>query len=173
MTTATLDPQDAGIILARRGICTKNEADVYAEIARAWCGMYPPGEHLEYPMQTHVIAPGFAREVWGREGIDPQEVIAVCARVVSVESWRLTEARHTVVCEILEEGLDPVGSWWHPLTSTPDVGLHFWRLAIGPIELRSIAPIDDLPRLECGRFTARNRRREQAATSLVTSRLGL
>lgn len=167
MATATLDPRGGGIIHARRGVYTKTEADVYSEIARAWCEMYPLREHPECPMRTHVVSPGFEREVWGRPEIDPQEVIAVCARVISVESWRLTEVQQTAVCSKLEEGLDPVTAWWHPLTSAPEVGLHFWRLAIGMIELRSVAPIDDSPMLESGRFAERNRRREEAALSRV------
>jgi hypothetical protein len=172
MPAATLDRRDAGVIVARRGVSTRTEADVYAEIARAWCQQHPPSEHLECPMQRHVVGPDFARAVWGRPDIDPQEVIAVCAKVVSVESWRLSEARQTAAGCPMEEGLDPVSAWWHPLRCTAEVGLHFWRLAIGMIELRSVGPVDDPPRLQFGRFTERNRRREEAALSRIRRRFG-
>ncbi len=141
MPTATLDQRNAGVIVARRGFSTRTEADMYAEIARAWCQMDHSSERPEYPMQTHVVGPGFARAVWDQPDIDPQEVIAVCAKVVSVESWRLSEVRQTAAGCPLEEALDPVSAWWHPLSSAPEIGLHFWRLATGMIELRSVGPV--------------------------------
>lgn len=163
MTTAILDPCDAGITFARRSTCTKTDADVYAEIARAWCEMYPPHKRLKFSMQRYVVHPGFGREVWGRPEIVPREVIALCARVISVEAWRMTEVRLTGKSEKLTEGSDPLHAWWYPLVSGPEVGLHFWRLATGgAIELRSVATIDNAPKLECGRLAECNRRREEA-----------
>jgi hypothetical protein len=38
-----------------------SEADLYAEIVRAWWRMYP--EHLDHPMQRFVIARDFAQTV--------------------------------------------------------------------------------------------------------------
>ncbi len=96
----------------------------------------------------------------------------MCAMVVSVESWRLLEVRQTAAGCPLKEGLDPVSTWWHPLSSTAEVGLHFWRLGIGMIELRSVGPVDDPPQLQFGRFTERNRRREELVASRIRRRLG-
>lgn len=159
MSPATLERQiDPTVIRARRGAPKHNDADVYAEIARAWYRMRPSSDHTEYPMRKHVVTPNFARQVWGRAGIDPQAVIDVCARVVSEDDWRLNrQARQTAKCGRLEHTLDPVTGWWYPLNNTETVGLHFWRLVIGTIELRSVGPVDESPPLQSGRFGMRER----------------
>jgi hypothetical protein len=151
MSTIVLErPRDTTTIVARR-LLKRTDADVYAEIARAWYRMRPSSDHLEHPIKKYVVAPSFARQVWDQPGIDPHAVIDVCARVVSEDDWRLREqTRQTVVCSHLEDGLDPVNGWWHPLGSIGEVtvGLHFWRLAIGTIELRSVGPADEAPQLQ-------------------------
>ena len=50
------------------------------------------------------------------------------------------------------EALDPLRSWWLPLTNTPELGIHFWQLVLVPVELRCIGPVDDPPSLQRGRF---------------------
>lgn len=112
-------------------------------------------------MKTYAVAPGFAQQVWGRTGVDPQEVIMTCARIISVEAWRLTEARRIAgASSEAREGLDPLASWWLPLASTDEVGVHYWKLGVGLIELRSVGPVEQPPKLEYGRFAERDRRRE-------------
>jgi hypothetical protein len=143
--------------------CT--DADVYAVVALAWFHLHQPSEHLANPMKVYAVCPDFARDVWGRPDVDPHEVIAVCARIVSVEKWQLTEGQQTAGCARLTEALDPLNAWWQPLGGADGLGVHYWRLAVGIIELRSVGPVDQPPALQFGRFTERERRREGLSTS--------
>ena len=136
-----------------------SDADVYAGIARAWWITHRAGEHHESPMRTYLVRPGFADEMWRHSEVDPHDVLAVCARLVAMEDFRVREAATmTRKCEGLTEGLDPVRGLWLPLTDTPELGVHFWQLVVVPVELRCIGPVDDPPSLEYGRF-ARGRLR--------------
>jgi hypothetical protein len=141
----TLDRNGTAVIVARRGASKRTVADVYAGIARAWFQMHPASRHLENPMQKYAVAPGFAQQVWGRTDVDPQEIIVACATIVSVEKWRLTKGQQTAGCGKLQEALDPTGAWWQPLHDTDELGVHYWILAVGIIELRSVGPVDDPP----------------------------
>jgi hypothetical protein len=155
MSTATLDGLDTAVILARRGVPKRTHAQVYAEIALTWAQMHPPSVHPENPMRTYVVAPSFAEQVWAHADTGRQ-VFAACARIVSTERWRLTEAKPTVRGERLTEALDPLCSWWLPLTSNNGLGVHYWQLALDIIELRSVGPVDEPPQLQYGRFAGRD-----------------
>ncbi len=133
----------------------RTDADVYAGIARAWWSMHRPVEHHEHPMRTYLVRPGFVEEVWG-ENVDPYDVLAACATIVSFEDFRVREqAIHTAIGTGLTEALDPHRGWWYPLAKTPELGIHFWQLVIVPVELRCIGPVDDPPPLQLGRFPKR------------------
>lgn len=131
----------------------RSDAEVYAGISRAWFQMHRAGEHHEHLMRTFLVRPGFAEEVWGRPDVDPQDVIAACARLVALEDFRLREiATMTRKGEKLSETLDPTWGGWLALTNTPELGIHFWQLVLVPIELRCVGPVDDPPLLQHGRF---------------------
>jgi hypothetical protein len=136
-----------------RPLQRQSDGEVYAGIARAWWQMHRAGEHHQHPMRTFVVRQGFAEEVWGRPDVDPHDVLAVCARLVTMEDFRIREtATITRRCEGLTEGLDPIHGFWLALTNTPELGIHFWHLVLVPVELRRIGPVDDPPSLEHGRF---------------------
>jgi hypothetical protein len=110
-------------------------------------------------MRTYLVRPGFADEVRRCSQVDPHDVFAVCARLVSMDDFRVREtATITKKCEGLTEGLDPLRGLWLPLTNTPELGVHFWQLVVVPVELRCIGPVDDPPSLEYGRFARRRLR---------------
>lgn len=156
--TAAPSPRRASNLRPYPSACCKTDADVYAEIARAWWLMCRQGEHPAHPMRMHLVAPGFAEEVWGRDDVDPHDVIAVCARIVSWEDYGLLQrqAMQTQLCKGLREALDPVSSWWHPLTNSPELGIHFWTHVLVPVELQCIGRVDDPPPLRYGRFAKRD-----------------
>lgn len=165
MDTATLDRLDIAMIVARRGATNRTAADVYAGIVEAWFHLYHPSRHLENPMKVYVVCPDFARDVWERTDVDPHDVFATCARIVSIENWRLTESQQTAGCDKLTEALDPLSAWWHPLGTTDGLGVHYWRLAVNIIELRSIGLVAMPPKLQCGRFTERQSRHQELSAS--------
>jgi hypothetical protein len=144
---------------ARRSV--RSDADVYAGIVLAWWGMYRQGEHLEHPMSPYVIGPGFARTVWSRVATDRGRIFVACARIVSVEKWRLADARRLAVECLFTEALDPASVWWLPIDESSGVGVHFWRLVNRTIELRSVGALHAPPELQFGRFAARERRRHE------------
>jgi hypothetical protein len=112
-----------------------------------------PGEHHKHLMRTYLVHPGFATEVWGRSDVDPHDVLAVCARLIALEDFRVkATATMTQKGEKLSEGFDPRCGWWLPLTDSPELGIHFWQLVLVPVELRCIGPVDDPPSLQYGRF---------------------
>jgi hypothetical protein len=132
---------------------TRTDADVYAGIAHAWWSMHRVGEHHEHLIRTFMVNPGFAGEVWGRGDVDPDDVICACARIVALRDYEVERcATQTQAGKGLGESLDPVRSWWCPLESTPELGVHFWQLVLVPVELRCIGPADDPPPLLYGRF---------------------
>jgi len=139
-----------------RPLQRQTDADVYAGIARAWWSLYSDSERHEHLMRTYLVRPGFAQEVWGRSDVDPQDVLAACARLVSMEDYRMREAAQmTRAGGKLRESLDPRHGWWAPLAGTPELGIHFWQLVLVPVDLRSIGPVDEPPLLQYGRFGPR------------------
>jgi hypothetical protein len=136
----------------------RTDGEVYAGIADAWWLMHRQGEHREHLMRTHLVRPGFAKEVWGRYDVDPQDVLTVCALIVTLEDFRICKrATQTTTGTALTETFDPRCGWWHPLRHHPEMGIHFWQLVL-VVELRCIAPVGDPPPLQYGRFGERDLR---------------
>lgn len=133
-----------------------SEAELYAAIARAWHAMHQPGEHIRRSMQSYVLGPPFASTAESEPGPVRGEIVAVCARIVSLYRWELPDlrvAKHAVGFGVVpREALDPATPLWHPLPVTSGRGVHFWRLGAGPIELRCVGSFDHAPSLEFGRF---------------------
>jgi hypothetical protein len=159
MTPATITARAQAPRRTREGrshphVQQRTDADVYAGIVRAWWSMHRA--HHEHLMRTYLVRPGFADEVWDRDDVDPKDVLEVCARIITFEDFRLREhATQTATGTALAEVLDPHRSWWHPLTNTPELGIHFWQLVLVPIELRCIGPVGDPPPLQYGQFPER------------------
>lgn len=151
---ATLDLTRKAAYRPSRSFCSEDE--LYAAVAHTWYCLHPPGEHIRRPMQPYVLGPHFASTAKSEPGPVREEIIAVCARIVSMYRWELPDAivaKHAVgFGRVPQEALDPATPLWHPLPTTPRLGVHFWRLGAGPIELRSVGLFDHAPPLEFHRF---------------------
>lgn len=137
------------------------EADVYAEIVRAWVQMYRYSDRLDHPMQPFVATSDLTYAV--RKAANPEQIVTACARILSTEGWLLRDA--VPICGKLQftEALDPISAWWLPLDDKSGLGIHFWRLVNRTIELRTIGRIESSPELRFGRFAEREKRRERAS----------
>jgi hypothetical protein len=129
------------------------EEELYAEIARAWCRIHPPAARVRHPMRPFAIGPDFASAVWNQREDYAQKVIAVCARVISRRQPNGEDAQHvSALTATPGESLDPATAWWQALPEPGELGLHFWVLGNGTVELRSLAPYDEPSPPEYGRF---------------------
>lgn len=141
------------------------EADLYAEIARSWFWSKPKGEHIQRPMQRFVLGPDFAASVGRWPDSVYGHIIGACARVVSLENWELLAVEvpkpAASVGTPAREWCDPLTLEWYPLDGESELGVHFWRLGGGVIEVRSIGPFYQAPALQFGRFAAAERKLEQ------------
>lgn len=64
-----------------------SEGDLYAAVANAWYRMHRPGWHIRRPMQPYVFGPHFAQSTESQRRSVREEVIAVCAQIVSLYRW--------------------------------------------------------------------------------------
>lgn len=135
------------------------EADAYCAITTAWCGSVDQDRRMQHPMRPYFIARSFTQSTLRLPGATAADVFRVCARIISDEELELRDVLRTRKAISIGEPYDPAGGWWHPLCD-PSLGVHFWRLALGIIELRTVAAFASAPQLEVGRYAAtRSRRR--------------
>jgi hypothetical protein len=129
------------------------EEELYAEIARAWCRIHPPAARVRHPMQPFAVSPAFTSAVWGQREDYAQKIIAVCARIISRRQPHGEGAQQvSALTATPRESLDPATAWWQALPELGELGLHFWVLGNGTIELSSLAPYDEPSPPEYGRF---------------------
>lgn len=118
--------------------------------------MHQPGEHIRHPMQPYVLGPDFASTAQSESRQVRGEIVALCARIVSLYRWELPDlrvAKHAAgFGKVPQEALDPATPLWHPLPMTSGLGVHFWWLGAGPTELRSVGRFNHAPALEFDRF---------------------
>jgi hypothetical protein len=128
----------------------RSEADVYSEIVRVWWSMYPSSERLDHVIQPFVIGPEFAHAVGEHSVADSERAIIACARIVSTERWQLRDAILLSRKLSFIEAFDPASAWWLPLYDQSGMGVHFWRLVTGTIELRSVGSRASYPSCTSG-----------------------
>lgn len=142
----------------------KAQAELYVEITASWYWSNPRGGHIWRPIQAFVLAPDFHDSVARWPGATHGRIIAACARIVSLYRWELVGMKVANHAEgsgtRAGEGLDPVTAAWYPLEGTSEVGVHFWQLGCGLTDLRSVAPFNQAPALEFGRFAMAERKRD-------------
>jgi hypothetical protein len=149
------------------------EADVYAAIATSWYRSNPRDRHIQKPMQPFVVDPGFAASLARWPDAVYEHVIAACARIVSLHSWELAGMQVAEHAEGAgtppQECLDPLTPQWCPLgrASASGLGVHFWRLGGGVIEIRSVGPFNIAPALQFGRFAAAEQKLEEDVRQAV------
>jgi hypothetical protein len=77
----------------------------------------------------------------------------VCAGVISRREPQGEGAQQvSTLTATPKESLDPATAWWQALPEPGELGLHFWVLGNGTVELRSLAPYDEPSTPEYGRF---------------------
>ncbi len=133
------------------------ERDLYVEITLAWYQRQPRGLKPNFPFRPYLLGRGFAESVKASpKGVDREHVAAVCALLVSLEPWqlgRLQKVMDTQGIGLVPKGaLDPVSAWWYPLNKPSVLGIHYWELGNGTIELQSLARFDKPPALRFSRF---------------------
>jgi|GEM_PF-2703113 hypothetical protein len=132
------------------------EEELYAEVARAWCRMHSPPTRVRFPMRPFAFGPDFAPAVWDQREDHAQEVVAVCAGIVSRRNPNEHGAQEVNGLAMTPgESLDPACAWWQPIPpDLGEIGVHFWVLGNGTVEIRSLAPLDEPPLPEYGRFAS-------------------
>jgi hypothetical protein len=140
------------------------EANLYAAITRLWYWSIPRGGHIQRPMHRFVLGPGFAASVAQWPDSVYGDIVAACVRVVSLHHWellgRVKLAKHAEGMGTGQECLDPVSAAWYPLDGASELGVHFWRLGSGVIDVRSVGPFKQAPALQFGRFAAETQKLE-------------
>jgi hypothetical protein len=152
------------------------EADLYAEIVRRWYWSISRGGHIQRPVQPFVLGPNFAASVAQWPDSVYGHIVAACARVVSLHNWellgRVKVTKHAKDMGTQgQEGLDPVTAAWYPLDGAPELGIHFWRLGGGIIDVRSVGPFKQAPALQFGRFAAETLQLEEDIREAVKRRI--
>jgi hypothetical protein len=113
-------------------------------------------------MQPFVFGPELAQTVRLQADSLRAQAIRACSHIVSLYEWELWGLRVTRpasgVGGLAREALDPVLARWYPLDRASALGVHFWKLAGGVIELRALAPFDRPPALRFGRLAEADRR---------------
>jgi hypothetical protein len=104
-------------------------------------------------MKRYAIGPDFAYQVWDQREATAQRIIALCAQIVTLEYSQLPGATQTDDLDCTpREQLDPAATWWQPLDQASELGVHYWVLGNGTIELRALAARDARPMPRHGRF---------------------
>jgi hypothetical protein len=147
------------------------ERDLYVEITVAWYQMQRHGLAVDRAFRSYVLGRGFANSVKDfPPRVDLQHVAAICALVVTSNPWELDDLQKVLDTQGIggrpRSALDPVCAWWYPLDKPSVLGVHYWELASGIVELRRLARFEKPPALQFGRAP---RRRDQDAAG--TSRL--
>jgi hypothetical protein len=147
------------------------ERDLYLEITIAWYQMQSRGLAVDRPMRSYVFGRGFAESVKDSPPrVELQHISEICALVVSSNSWELDDLKKVLDTQSIggspRTTLDPVCAWWYPLDRPSVLGVHYWELANGLVELRRLARFDKPPALQFGRAPLR---RDQHSTD-VSSR---
>jgi hypothetical protein len=147
-------------------VAIATETELYAEIVRAWCRIYPPAARVRHPMQPFAINRAFTPAVWGQREDYAQKIIAVCARVISRRQPHGEGAQQvSVLTATPQESSDPATAWWQEVPELGGLGLHFWVLGNGTVELRGLAAYDEPPTPEYGRFADTQTEFGRAASS--------
>jgi hypothetical protein len=132
------------------------ERDLYLEITIAWYQMQTHGSTVDHALRSYVLGRGFADSVKDSlSRVDLQHVSAICALLVSSNSWELDDLQKVLDMQSIgrrpRSALDPVCAWWYPLDKPSVFGVHYWELANGLVELRRLARFDKPPALYFGR----------------------
>jgi hypothetical protein len=146
------------------------ERDLYVGITAAWYRMQIYGLDISHAIRSYVLGDGFANSVQDAlSDVALEQVIAICALVVSSKPWELAGLRKILdtqsIHHVPREALDPVCAWWYPLGEPSELGIHYWELGNGIVELRRLSRFEMPPGLQFDRFTAEQADDAPPATS--------
>jgi hypothetical protein len=135
------------------------ERDLYVGITVAWYGMRNYGLDISHAIRSYILGDGFADSVqMALSEVALEQVIAICALVVSSRPWELAGLRKILdtqnIHRVPREALDPVCAWWYPLDEPPDLGVHYWELGNGILELCQLSRFETAPALQFDRLAA-------------------
>lgn len=138
------------------------ELELYMGITAAWYHEQRRLPHIDRPMRPYVLGTGFAKSVEeSPRRIDVQHVTAICAVLVSSDVLLLDGLRPVLDTQgagrAPKHRLDSLNAWWLPLRHRDGLGLHYWELANGILELRRLHRFERPPPLVYGRFAATGR----------------
>ncbi len=139
------------------------------EITIAWYQAQPRGPHIDRALRPYALGTGFAKSVQDNPNVDLRHVASICALVVSSETWRLDGLQKVLDTQGVGRApkgiFDPVNVWWYPLNKPSVLGIHYWELANGTLELRLLHRFDRPPPVLFGRFTAEEDEQEADVTN--------
>jgi hypothetical protein len=147
------------------------EQELYMAITLAWYQAQTRGFHVDRVLRPFVLGSGFARSVDAhREYWELHRVAAICALLVCSQPWELDGLQKILdvqgIGRVPKDDLDPVCAWWYPLAPLPSLlGIHFWELGSGVVELKTLSRFETPPSLQFGRFAAAKRRRRAATVA--------
>lgn len=149
---------------------TLYERQLYVEITVAWYQTQPRGTHIDRALRPYALGTGFADSVMNSpRGADLQHVAAICALLICSRPWQLDGLRMVTDTQGIgrapKHELDPVCAWWYPLDKPHVLGVHYWELGSGTLELKRLSRFDKPPALLFGRFAAERSKPVSAATS--------
>jgi hypothetical protein len=146
------------------------EQELYMDITLAWYQAQPQGFHLDRVLRPFVLGSGFATSVDGhRAYLERHRVAEICALVVCSHPWELDGLQKVLdvqgIGRVPKDELDPVCAWWYPLASPSLLGVHYWELGSGIVELKRVSKFDKPPSLQFGRYAAQKKHGEAASNS--------
>jgi hypothetical protein len=135
------------------------ERDLYVEITMAWYQIQPHGLGIDSPFRPYILGAGFANSVSANEAyVELGRVAAICALVISSHPWQLNGLRKVLdtqnIGRVPKTSLDPLCAWWYPLGKPYILGIHYWELGSGTIELRCLNRFEKPPPIRLGRVAA-------------------
>ncbi|HEY5194696.1 MAG TPA: hypothetical protein VIJ39_12615 [Solirubrobacteraceae bacterium] len=146
------------------------EQELYMAITLAWYQAQPQGFHLDRVLRPFVLGTGFAESVEGhRVYLELHRVAAICTLLVCSRPWELDGLQKVLdvqgIGRVPKDELDPVCAWWYPLAPSPNLlGIHYWELGSGIVELKRLSKFEKPPVLQFGRYAAQKRQRGAADT---------
>lgn len=135
---------------------TLYERALYVEITMAWYQRQPHGLGVDRAFRPYIVGAGFVNSVRDSEAqVELGHVAAVCALLISSQPWQLDGLRKILdtqnIGRVPKTGLDPLCAWWHPLGEPYILGIHYWELGSGTVELRRLSRFEKPPPIQLGR----------------------
>lgn len=146
------------------------ERELYVEITVAWHQTHPRGSHVDRAFMALRARGRLCKLSYGQCGTRGPSTRGRDLRAGGLlAALALDRMRRVVdtqgVGRIPTDIFDPLCAWWFPLDAPRVLGVHYWELGSGILELRRLGKFDKPPALQFGRFAAERAERESAVMS--------